>query len=259
MIAVSDISQKKSREKITMITSYDYMTASIADKAGIDMILVGDSLGMVFQGNQDTLNVSMADMQYHTKVVSKAISHSMVVADMPYGSYYGDPQISINNANSLISCGAKAVKIEGTEYLDSIEAIIKEGVPVVGHVGFTPQSLKSFGGYKVQGKTPVDKNKIINDARMLEDVGVFAVVIEMVTAELGSMVTDSVDIPVIGCGAGADTDGQVLVVTDILGLSEHKPKFAKQYVDFTSLTSKAIKQYKEDVEKGKFPSEEYFY
>lgn len=224
-------------QRISMLTAYDYPFAKILDEAGVDIILVGDSLGNVILGYENTLPVTMQDMIHHTKAVAKGVDRALVIADMPNKST-ATPQKALKNAKELIKAGADGVKIEGIADLKSIQKIIKAGIPVMGHLGFTPQKVKELGGYKIQ-RSP----KIIDQAKKLEEIGVFAIVLEMVPPDLAKKVTTAIKIPTIGIGAGSDCDGQVLVTHDILGLTDKAPSFAKQRVNLRKIISCAIKEW----------------
>lgn len=232
---------KKNKQKIAMLTAYDYSFAKILDKAGIDIVFVGDSLGNVILGYENTLPVTMEDMIHHTKAVAKAVGKALLLTDMPYKSAI-TPEKALKNAELLIEAGAEGVKIEGIDDLNSIKEIIKAGIPVMGHLGFTPQKVKELGGYKIQ-RSP----KIIDEAKKLEEAGVFSIVLEMIPDELAKKVTESVSIPTIGIGAGPYCNGQVLVTHDMLGLYEKPPSFVKKYADLNKEITKAVKKYIEDV------------
>ena len=252
--------KKNKNEKITMLTAYDYSLAGMVDAAGIDMILVGDSLGMVVLGYDSTLPVTMEDMIHHTKAVVRGAKNSMVVADMPFLSYHISQEESVRNAGRLIQeGGAHAVKLEGgQERVDTVKAIIDAQIPVVAHIGLTPQSVNQFGGFKVQGKDLETANKLIADAKALEAAGAFSVVLECVPAMLAKRITEEVGIPTIGIGAGQYCDGQVLVINDMLGMfTGHIPKFVKKFANLQPLIIEALTAYKNEVETGTFPSEEY--
>ncbi|MHB9094130.1 MAG: 3-methyl-2-oxobutanoate hydroxymethyltransferase [Eubacteriales bacterium] len=251
---------KQRGEKITVLTCYDYSTAKMLDKAGIDVLLVGDSLGMVLLGYDSTIPVTMEDMMIHTKAVSKGTKKALVVGDMPFMSYQISVSESVRNAGRFLQeAGANAVKLEGgREIACTIQAINAAGIPVMGHLGLTPQSINKLGGYRVQGKDEAAARIILNNALALQDAGVFAIVLECVPAPLAKMVTERLDVPTIGIGAGVDCDGQVLVIHDLLGLySEISPKFAKTYVSLHSTIGEAVGQYKADVKKGVFPGPEH--
>jgi 3-methyl-2-oxobutanoate hydroxymethyltransferase len=247
-------------EKITMLTAYDYSTAKLIDQAGIDSILVGDSLGMVMLGYDSTLQVTMEDMIHHTKAVAKGTSEAMVIADLPFLSYHISVEEAVRNAGRLIQeGGAQAVKLEGgREMVPAMEAIIKAQIPVVGHLGLTPQSVNVFGGYKVQGKELEDAQKIIEDALLLQEAGVFAIVLECVPEKLSEIITKKLKIPTIGIGAGNVCDGQVLVVQDMLGtFTDFKPKFVKTFGNIGANTKDAVKEYIEKVKNTEFPGKEH--
>lgn len=251
---------KINNEKLSMVTSYDYSMAKIVDESGIDGILVGDSLGMVTLGYSDTLPVTMDDMIHHTKAVSRGAKNALIVADMPFLSYHVSIEESIKNAGRLIKEGnAHCVKLEGGyEILDKVEAIIKAQIPVMGHIGLTPQSINMFGGFKVQGKTINQIQKLIDDAKYLEEVGVFAIVLECIPEKIAKIITESISIPTIGIGAGKYCDGQILVVNDMLGMySDFTPKFVKQYKNLKKDIDEAINDYINDVKKGTFPEEKH--
>lgn len=252
--------KKRRHEKISVLTAYDYPFAKIIDEAGTDIILVGDSLGMVVLGHDTTLPVTMQDMIHHTAAVSRAVKNALIVADLPYRSYLS-PAEAVKNAKLLKKAGAHAVKLEGgSPVRKQVSAILRAGIPVMGHLGMTPQSVKKFGGYKVQGRNSKEAEAIIEDAKLLDALGVFAVVLECVPAALGTEVTESVKCPTIGIGAGAGTDGQVLVLHDVLGFeSGVKPRFVRKYGTLGEETREAVREYLEDVASGKFPSKEESY
>ncbi len=251
-ITVLDIYKKKAEgKKITMLTAYDYPTAQIVDQAGIDMILVGDSLGMVVQGVSSTLPVTMDEMIYHTKMVSRGAVSAMVVGDMPFLSYQTHKAEAIRNAGRFLKeAGAEAVKLEGgSQMAETIRAIVDAGIPVVAHIGLTPQYVHMMGGFKVQGKNDAAREKILADARAVQDAGAFSVVVEGVPSSLGTEIHKALRIPTIGIGAGPDCDGQVLVIHDLLGLFDRfTPKFVKKYANLKEQAIKAVKEYKQDVE-----------
>ena len=260
-ITILDIYKKKAEgKKITMLTAYDFSTAQIVDQAGIDIILVGDSLGMVVQGLSSTLPVTMDEMLYHTKLVSRATQSAMVVGDMPFLSYQTSVSDAVLNAGRFLKeAGAEAVKLEGgSQMADAIRAIVNAGIPVMAHIGLTPQYIHALGGFKVQGKDEAAREKILADARAVQDGGAFAVVLEAMPASLAKDIREMLYIPTIGIGAGSDCDGQVLVIHDLLGLFDRfTPKFVKKYVNLKDQAVKAVKEYKQDVETGKFPAEEH--
>jgi 3-methyl-2-oxobutanoate hydroxymethyltransferase len=257
---VQDLLKKKAEgRKITMLTAYDYPFAQIVDEAGIDAVLVGDSLGVVVQGRENTLPVTMDEMIYHTAMVSRAVKNALVIGDMPFMSYQASIEDAVRNAGRFLKeGGAAAIKIEGgSEIADRIEAMTKSDIPVVAHIGLTPQSIHRMGGYKVQGKTKGAARKLIEEARIVQDAGAFAVVLEGIPMALAKEITKSVAIPTIGIGAGPYCDGQVLVLHDILGLFERfVPKFIKRYANLRGEAVKAIQEYRKEVEEGTFPSEE---
>lgn len=252
--------KKKKREKISALTAYDFPFARILDQAGIDLILVGDSLGMVVQGQDTTLPVTMDQMVYHTTIAARGVKNALLVADMPYQSYK-TPAEALKNAKLLIKAGAKAVKLEGGKKIEKqVRTLAKAKIPVVGHLGMTPQSIKEFGGYKVQGKDHRQAEVIFNDALLLEQLGVFAMVLECIPAGLGAMISRYLKCPTIGIGAGPDTDGQVLVLHDMLGIeSSVKPRFVRRYAAIEEEVKRAAQEYQEDVSAGRFPLKEESY
>ncbi|MEW5766911.1 MAG: 3-methyl-2-oxobutanoate hydroxymethyltransferase [bacterium] len=256
------LQMKSAGEKITMLTAYDYPTARLLDEAGIDIILVGDSLGMVVLGYENTLPVTIEEIIYHTQAVKRGTSRALVVADMPFLSYEVEVSQAVLNAGRLIKKGgAEAVKMEGgSEISETISAIVRAGIPVMGHIGLTPQSIHQLGGYKVQGRDKGAAKKLRADAFALSAAGAFALVIECVPWPLAQQITQDIGMPTIGIGAGAYCDGQVLVLHDLLGLYDRiHPKFVRQYVNLNPLISKAIKGYISDVRESKFPSLEESY
>lgn len=251
---------KHAGEKITMLTCYDYPTARIMDSCGIDIILVGDSVGVVFSGYENTLPVTMEEMLYHTRAVVRSTPNALVVADMPFMSYQISTADARLNAGRLIKDGgASAVKLEGgVTVAATIKSLVDIDIPVIGHIGLTPQSIHRMGGYKIQGRKQEQAEKLLADAVAIEDAGAFALVLEGIPRLLASRITESVTIPTIGIGAGSCCDGQVLVIHDILGLCEkYSPKFVKRYVDATSLISEAVAAYINDVKSGNFPLDEH--
>jgi len=262
-VTVPEIIQKKQRgEKITMLTAYDFPMASILSKAGIDMLLVGDSAGMVVAGAPNSLSVTMEQMLYHTWAVSNAQPASLIVGDMPFMSYQLSPQQAAENAGRFVSEGhAESVKLEGgAEFVKEIEAIVKCGVPVMGHLGLTPQSIHKFGGFKVQGRDEEAARKLVEDAVAIEQAGAFSIVLEAVPADVAKKITESLAIPTIGIGAGPHCDGQVLVTLDLLGMFERfVPKFVKRYAHLAPLVEEAVKAYIEEVKSGAFPAKEHVY
>ena len=254
------LSQKQNGDKITMLTSYDYSTAKIIDEAGVNTILVGDSLGTVILGYEDTLPVTMEDMIHHTRAVSRGAKNALVVADMPFMSYQTSVCDAVKNAGRLIKeGGAQAVKLEGGAAVkEQIKAIVNASIPVVGHIGLTPQSINAFGGFKVQGKSEESAKKIIEDAKIIEEAGAFMLVMECVPERLAKIVTESVNIPTIGIGAGKYCDGQVLVYQDMLGMfTDFVPKFVKKYADVGEIMKNAFSEYIKEVKSGAFPAEEH--
>ncbi|MEW6002103.1 MAG: 3-methyl-2-oxobutanoate hydroxymethyltransferase [Nitrospirota bacterium] len=258
-VTVQDFLRKKAEQmKITMLTAYDYPFARIIDEAGIDAILVGDSLGMVVQGLENTLSVTMDEMIYHTKIVSRAVKNAMVIGDMPFMSYQVSIEDSVRNAGRFLKeGGASAVKIEGgAEVAAHVKAMAKADIPAMAHIGLTPQSIHRMGGYKVQGRTEETAKRLIEEAHIVEDAGAFSLLLEAIPADLAGRITEEISIPTIGIGAGPFCDGQVLVLHDVIGLFERfLPKFAKRYINLKDEVLKAIRTYREEVEKGIFPSE----
>jgi 3-methyl-2-oxobutanoate hydroxymethyltransferase len=253
------LKKKKDGNKITMLTAYDYPFAHIVDEAGIDVILVGDSLGMVVQGLDNTLPVSMDEMIYHTKMVSRAVKNAMVIGDMPFMSYHTGIDDAVRNAGRFLKeAGASAVKIEGgAEIAEHISAMTRSDIPVMAHIGLTPQSIHRMGGYKVQGKTEESAKRLIEEAHKVEDAGAFSLLLEAIPMDLAQTISRELSIPTIGIGAGPHCDGQVLVLHDVIGLFDRfVPKFIKQYANLKETALNAIKEYREDIEKGTFPSED---
>lgn len=259
-ITVSHFLKAKAEgEKIAMLTAYDYSTAMLMDEAGVDSLLVGDSLGMVMLGYENTLQVTMDDMIHHTKAVARGSKRALVVADMPFLSYHISVEESVRNAGRFIQAGATAVKLEGARnVLPHIEAILAAQIPVIGHLGLTPQSVHMMGGFKVQGKSEEAAKKLIEDALLLEKTGVFAIVLECVPAPLASLISKKLSIPTIGIGAGAGCDGQVLVYQDMMGMYEAlKPKFVKTYAHMGQAIKDAVADYAREVKAGQFPEEKH--
>jgi len=251
--------KKKEGKKITMLTAYDYPFAQIVDEAGIDAILVGDSLGMVVQGLENTLPVTMDEMIYHTKMVTRAVKNAMIIGDMPFMSYQANTEEAVRNAGRFLKeAGASAIKMEGgAEVTEHIKAMTKSDIPVMAHIGLTPQSIHRMGGYKVQGKTEESAKRLLEEAHIVEDAGAFSLLLEAIPMNLAKKITEELSIPTIGIGAGPYCDGQVLVLHDVIGLFERfVPKFVKKYANLKEDALKAIKTYKEEIEKGIFPSEE---
>jgi 3-methyl-2-oxobutanoate hydroxymethyltransferase len=260
-ISVTDVrAAKQQGRKLVMATAYDYPFGLMADQAGMDMVLVGDSLAMVVLGLKNTVAVTMEDMLHHIKAVARGCKRPLLLGDMPFMSYNTSIRDAIINAGRMLKeGGCDGVKIEGgLDFVPTVEAVVKAGIPVLGHVGLTPQTAGALGGYKLQGKDATAALKIINDAKALEDAGAFAIILEKVPASLGKLVTESVTIPIIGIGAGKDVDGQVLVTHDMLGLFDRFiPKFVKQYAQLRTQILAALSQYKEEVTDGVFPGPEH--
>jgi 3-methyl-2-oxobutanoate hydroxymethyltransferase len=261
-MTILDLQKRKAEgRKIVMVTAYDALFTRIAEEAGLDVLLVGDSLGVVVQGKKDTLSVTMEDMLYHTRLVAGAATRSLVIADMPFLSYQVSVEEAVRNAGRLLQAGAAAVKLEGgAAVVDRVEAMTRFGIPVMGHLGMTPQSVHRYGGYKVQGKGAEQADDLLADARALEAAGAFALVLEAVPAKLAAKITQALAIPTIGIGAGPDCDGQVLVLYDLLGLfDQFVPKFVKPYAHLKANALQALRRYREEVEQGKFPTDSESY
>jgi 3-methyl-2-oxobutanoate hydroxymethyltransferase len=260
-ITVPHIVKMKQRgERITCLTAYDYAFARILDEAGVEMLLVGDSLGCVIQGSPNTLAVTMDEMVYHTRVVARGRKRALVIGDMPFLSYQASTEQALQNAGRFLKeGGAEAVKLEGgVSVKETIRAIVNAGIPVMGHIGLTPQSVHRFGGYKVQGRDKERREAVLRDALAVEAAGAFAVVLEGMPLDLARAITEQLTIPTIGIGAGLDCDGQVLVLHDMLGLfDDFTPKFVKQYADLKTMTSGAVKNFIGEVKERKFPAEEH--
>lgn len=257
---VRDILKMKGREKIAMITAYDYVSTKIVDMTGVDIILVGDSVGMVVHGFESTLPVSMDMMLLHVSSVARAKPRALVVGDMPFLSYEISIEEAVRNAGLMIKAGAEAVKIEGgSEISDVVRAMIRAGIPVMGHIGLNPQRSLLIGGYRKRGLSEPERERIIEDARALEKAGAFSLVIEFTAADVAEEITKEISIPTICIGSGPYCDGQVLVLHDVLGLYENIPPFAKRYVDLRSIIQEAIKKYVDEVRKGVFPSREHYF
>ena len=251
---------KAKGEKLTMLTAYDYSTAKLLDESGVNSILVGDSLGMVMLGYEDTLSVTMDDMIHHTAAVARGAKNALVIADMPFMSYQTSVYDAVVNAGRLVKEGrAQAIKLEGgLEICDHIKAIVNASIPVCGHIGLTPQSINAFGGFKVQGKCEAAAKRLLDEARAIEEAGAFSVVLECVPAALAKKISELISIPTIGIGAGAGCDGQVLVYQDMLAMySDFKPKFVKQYANVGDIMKDAFKSYISEVSSGVFPAEEH--
>jgi 3-methyl-2-oxobutanoate hydroxymethyltransferase len=252
---------KRDKKKLIVVTAYDALFTRIVEQAGIEAILVGDSLGVVVQGKANTLSVTMDDMLYHTKLVAGATQRALVIGDMPFMSYQASSEDALRNAGRFLQAGAQAIKLEGGAVVaDQVAAMTSIGIPVMGHLGMTPQSVHRYGGYKVQGKESDHARALLNDAKVLEAAGAFAIVLEAIPAELAKTITEQVAIPTIGIGAGPHCDGQVLVLYDLLGLfDEFVPKFVKPYAQLKADALQALRRYKEEVEQGKFPSDSESY
>lgn len=262
MTATSYASMKKKGEKIVWLTAYDYYTARALDRAGVDGILVGDSINMVLYGRKDTLSVTMDMMINHAGAVADAVQHAFVVGDMPFGSYQSSESQAVANACRFLSeAGTGGVKLEGgIEMAPTIRKITQCGIPVMGHIGLTPQSINKFGGYKVQGKTDAGKNYLLESAHALEEAGCFSIVLEAMKNEIASTISKALTIPTIGIGAGVDCDGQIMVVNDILGINEDfVPKFVRQYANIGQLVQDAAAKFTSDVRRGNYPSESESY
>lgn len=258
-VSINQIKEMKQKgEKISMLTAYDYITARIVDEAGIPLILVGDTLGQVILGYESTIPVTMADMLHHAKVVVRGTKKAMVIGDMPFMTYHVSVEDALRNAARFIQeAGTQAVKLEGgVTVAEKVQRIVSCGIPVMGHIGLTPQSIHQFGGHKIQGKTPEVAARLLEDAKALEKAGAFAIVLETVPAPLAALITKNVSVPTIGIGAGISCDGQVQVITDILGSTVgYIPKHAKQYAKLSDTMSSAVAAYYEEVKSGKFPTE----
>jgi len=261
-ITVPIIGSMKNKEKIVMVTAYDASTAKIVDESGVDIVLVGDSVGNVIQGLSNTLAVSVDEMIYHTKIVSRGIHNAHLCADMPFMSFQSSNEDAVKNAGRFVKeSGAESVKIEVTEdYIETIREIRKAGIPVMGHIGLRPQSVHNMGGYKLQGRDKDEGAKLVALAKKIEDAGAFSLVLESIPQKLAKKITRSINIPTIGIGAGANCDGQVLVINDLVGLSEEPlPKFVKKYAEIRDLMKRATEEYVDEVRTGSFPSKEHSY
>ncbi len=256
------IEMKQRGEKISMLTAYDYSMASIIDQAGVDVILVGDSASNVIAGNVTTLPITLDQMIYHGKSVAKAVKRAMVVVDMPFGSYQGNSKEAVHSAIRIMKeTHADCVKMEGgAEIKESIQRILSAGIPIMGHLGLTPQSINKFGTYTVRAKDEAEANKLLEDARMLQELGCFAIVLEKIPAQLAKRVAEELTIPMIGIGAGPFVDGQVLVMHDMLGINkEFSPRFLRRYANLYDIIHDAVQHYVQDVKEGDFPSEKESY
>ena len=260
-VSINDIKEMKAKkEKIVMLTAYDYSTAKLVDEAGIPLILVGDSLGMVMLGYESTTSVTIDEMIHHTKAVARGTKQALVIGDMPFMTYHTNISDALRNAARFIQeGGAQTVKLEGgVTVAETVKRIVECGIPVMGHIGLTPQSIHQLGGHKVQGKTPEAAERLLRDAQALEQAGAFAVVLELVPAPLSKLITRKISIPTIGIGAGPDCDGQVQVISDLLGLfSDFVPKHARQYAKLAGTIKTAIADYMAEVKTGKFPTAEH--
>lgn len=257
-MTVSDIrSLYHKGQKITAVTAYDHTLAKIVDQSGIDIVLVGDSLGMVVQGHPNTLPVEIEHMIYHTRCVAGAVQCAHLVADMPFMSYQASPDAAIENAGELLKAGAQAVKMEGGEEIaDLVEYLAKIGIPVMGHVGLKPQAIHALGGYKVQGKSKPEGDAIVEEAKILEEAGVYALVLESVPVEVAREITQTIKVPTIGIGSGPACSGQILVIYDLLGADpDFKPRFVRRYMNFYESVKNAVCSYIKDVQQGSFPSD----
>lgn len=258
-VTVPMVRAMKGKSRVGMLTAYDYPSARVADAAGADILLVGDSLGMVVLGYPDTLSVTVDDMLHHTRAVARGSKSSLIVGDMPYLSYHVSVEESVRNAGRFIQAGAHAVKIEGAKpsRIKVIESILDAEIPVMGHIGLTPQSVNALGGFKLQGKSADDARRLIDEAVALERAGCFSLVLECVPSELAAMITEQIAIPTIGIGAGPSCDGQVLVFHDVLGIYDgHTPKFVRQYAHIAQDMQTALEAYLADVRSGAFPDEQ---
>ncbi|SHN62193.1 3-methyl-2-oxobutanoate hydroxymethyltransferase [Fervidobacterium gondwanense] len=257
MVTTKKIIDMKGKEPIVMITAYDYPTAKIASESGVEIILVGDSLGNVVLGYDSTIPVTMEDMLFHIKAVRRGAPDAFIVGDMPFLSYEVSIEKAVENAGLMLKAGANAIKLEGgQEYEETIRKIIAAGIPVMGHLGFTPQSVNLLGGHRVQGKTQESKEKLLRDAKALESAGCFAIVLELVVESVAKEITESINIPTIGIGAGRYCDGQVLVFHDVVGLSTANFKFVKKYANTYEIMAEAVKNYKNEVKSRTFPTQE---
>jgi 3-methyl-2-oxobutanoate hydroxymethyltransferase len=258
-VTINQIKEMKQKgEKISMLTAYDYSTARIVDEAGIPLILVGDSLGMVVLGYESTIPVTMEEMLHHTRAVVRGTKHALIIGDMPFMTYHVSIEDALRNAARFIQeAGAQAVKLEGgVTVAEKVQRLVECGIPVMGHIGLTPQSIHQLGGFRIQGKTPEAAARLLADAKALEEAGAFSIVLETVPAPLAALITKKVSIPTIGIGAGINCDGQVQVINDILGsYTDFVPKHAKQYAKLVDIMSSAVAEYHNEVKSGKFPTE----
>jgi len=257
-VSVSDLGSMKGKEKIAVLTAYDYSTSLICDRAGVDVLLVGDSAGMVVLGHPSTVPVDMPEMLMFCGAVARGAKRAMIVGDMPFGSYQPSTSLAVENAIKFIKAGCDAVKLEGgAEIADKVRAIVEAGVPVMGHIGLKPQTSSLWEGYRLQGKTADTATRLFHDAKALENAGVFSIVLEMVASEAADMITKKVSVPTIGIGSGPGCDGQVLVLHDLLGIYEDiKPRFVKRYAELAKPILDAVSSYTQDVKGGKFPGDQ---
>jgi 3-methyl-2-oxobutanoate hydroxymethyltransferase len=255
------LEMKRKGEKITMLTAYDYVLASIMDEAGTDMLLVGDTMGMVVLGNPTTLSVTLEDSIRHTQAVSRGVKQAMVIGDMPFGTFQVSSEEAIRNAIKLVQLGnAEAIKLEGgSERNEAIKGILDAGIPVMGHLGLTPQSFYKFGGFKVQGRTEEAAKFLLEESKKLEEAGIFSLVLEAIPWKVAKKITETISVPTIGIGAGPFCDGQVLVTYDMLGYFDFKAKFVKRYLNLKSQILKAVQEYNKEVREGLFPDLSYSY
>ncbi len=259
-LTAPDILATKGQRKLAMMTAYDYPSGLLADRSGMDMILVGDSLAMVVLGHKDTLSVTTQEMLHHTKAVSRSVQHALVVGDLPFGSYHASVEQAVKTSTEFMAKGgARAVKLEGgSAFAPHVRAMIQAGIPVMGHIGLTPQHIATLGGFRYQGKSAEAVKMLIDDAHALVEAGIFSLVLEAMPTEAAQAITNAVSVPTIGIGAGAETDGQVLVYHDVLGLFERfTPRFVKQYAKLGQTTLKALEAYRDEVCSGMFPAEEH--
>ncbi|UCG90760.1 MAG: 3-methyl-2-oxobutanoate hydroxymethyltransferase [Candidatus Heimdallarchaeota archaeon] len=255
------LDMKKTGDKITMLTAYDFVMASIMDEAGTDLLLVGDTMGMVVHGNPTTLPVTLEDSIRHTQAVARGAKQSMVIGDLPFGTFQVSAEEAVRNSIKLVKIGnAEAIKLEGgSERCTAVQGILDAGIPVMGHLGLTPQSIHKFGGFKVQGRTEETAKLLIEESKKLEEAGIFSLVLEAIPWKVAKKITESISIPTIGIGAGPYCDGQVLVTYDMLGYFDFKAKFVKRYLNLKEQILKAIKEYNQEVREGKFPDISYSY
>ncbi len=256
-LTAPSIKALKGVRKLTMLTAYDYPTAQLVDRCGLDMVLVGDSLGMVMLGRDDTLSVTIEEMIHHSAAVVRGVQRALVVADLPFLTYEASAELALLNAGRLMKeAGVRAVKFEGGAYLEQVRTLVKAGIPVQGHIGLTPQRIAELGGFKVQGKSDQATKVLLEEAQALAEAGVFSLVLEALPLDVAAMITESVDVPTIGIGAGPHCDGQVLVLHDVLGLFDRfVPKFVKRYANLAQDVEVALKAYKDEVESGVFPGD----